>query len=88
MAVLPRIECEGCRQHAWSVHVPRDLTMTPDELAREETSEDTEVERERAAAQGLGYAFADGRKAPILRCPVCGTPTVWMPILRRNIKES
>jgi hypothetical protein len=34
MAVLPRIECDGCRQHAWSVHVPRDLTMTPDELAR------------------------------------------------------
>ena len=88
MAVLPRIECEGCWRHAWSVHIPRDLTMTPDELARVATSEDTEVERERAAAQSLGYGFADGRKERILRCPICGTPTVWMPILERNIKET
>jgi len=53
--------------------------MTPDELAREETSEDTEVQRERAAAQSLGYGFADARKDLFLRCPICGTPTRWMP---------
>jgi hypothetical protein len=78
MTVLT-IECEACRRHTWSVHVPRDLTMTPDEMARERTSEDTEVEHERAAAQGLGYGFADGRKDLILRCPICGTPSRWMP---------
>jgi hypothetical protein len=56
------------------------MTMTPDELAREKTSEDAEVEIERAAAQSLGNGFADGRKDLILRCPICGTPTRWMPI--------
>jgi hypothetical protein len=77
VAVLT-IECEGCWRHSWSVHIPRDLTAAPDESARE-LDEDTEVEREREAAQSGAYTFADGRKEIILRCPICGTPTPWMP---------
>jgi hypothetical protein len=78
VAVLT-IECEGCWRNAWSVHIPRDMAMTPDQSAREVVSEDTEVERERTDAESGGYTFADGRKETILRCRICGTPTRWMP---------
>jgi hypothetical protein len=60
MAVLVRLECEGCHRHAVSVHLPRELTLTPDQLASQKTSEDAEVEAERRDANS---------KRPVTRLP-------------------
>jgi hypothetical protein len=72
LAVLPAIECEGCHRHR-SVHLPREMTA-PDEPAREKTSEDKQIEIERADARNLGYGFADGREDIVLRCRITRHP--------------
>ena len=64
------IECTGCRLPL-TVYIPRSVTMTPEEIAREQTSEDSAARAEGAAARHLRTLIAciQQLKATSVRTP-------------------